>query len=205
MPGAACFDKGFKPTIAEGSELTNGAGSWYHFDSSLIAGAFASEDLNMPVRVNLRHLEAKNVHLEGEVSPGELEFSKPDEMAQPNHPLQYDLEVEKNGLNLLVHGELHTTLDCQCVRCLRPFKYPIDLDPYDLLIPLEGEDKAVISNDLVDLTPYLREDILLAFPQHPLCEADCNRVPELKTFQSSSTSVQGQKSAWDELNKLKLK
>jgi uncharacterized protein len=159
----------------------------------------------MPVTVNLRHLEDKNVELEGELPPEELEFLKPDEMIEMTEPIEYNLEVEKSGHNLLVHGDLHLTLDCQCVRCLRSFKYPIDLDPYDALIPLEGEDAAPISNDLVDLTPYLREDILLAFPQHPLCEADCNRVPELKTLKNSSTSVLGQKSAWDELNKLKLK
>jgi len=159
----------------------------------------------MPVTVNLRHLEDKNVQLEGEISPEELDFVKPDEMIETNDPLEYDLEVEKSGNNLLVHGELHLRLDCQCVRCLRAFKYELDLDPYDALVPLEGEDRAPVTNDLVDLTPYLREDILLAFPQHPLCEADCDRVPELKTLKSSSTSVQGQKSAWDELNKLKLK
>ena len=159
----------------------------------------------MPVTVNLRHLENKNVNLEGEVTAEELDFVKPDEMIQPNEPLQYELEVEKNGNNLLVSGELHLRLDCQCVRCLRPFKYQIDLAPYDALVALEGDDRAPVVNDLVDLTPYLREDILLAFPQHPLCEADCDRVPELKNAKSSGTSAQGQKSAWDELNKLKLK
>ena len=159
----------------------------------------------MPVTVNLRHLEDKNVELEGEVSPEELDFVKPDEMVQPNDPLKYNLEVEKNGTNLLVRGDLHMTLDCHCVRCLRPFKYEIELDPYDALVALEGDDRATVSNDLVDLMPYLREDVLLAFPQHPLCEADCNRLPELKNFRSSTTSVPGQKSAWDELNKLKLK
>jgi uncharacterized protein len=156
----------------------------------------------MPVTVNLRHLEEKNVELEGEVSAEELDFVKPDEMVQPNHPLEYNLEVEKNGNNLLVHGELHITLECECVRCLRSFQYQLDLDPYDALVPLEGEDRATVSSDLVDLTPFLREDVLLAFPQHPLCEADCNRVPELKLSRSATAS---QKSAWDELNKLKLK
>jgi uncharacterized metal-binding protein YceD (DUF177 family) len=156
----------------------------------------------MPITVNLRHLEDKNVELEGEVSPKELDFGKPDEMVQPSGPLEYDLEVEKNGNNLLVHGHLHMMLDCQCVRCLRPFKYEIDLDPYDALVPLDGEDRATVSNDLVDLTPYLREDVLLAFPQHPLCKVDCDRVPELKHSKSAALS---QKSAWDELNKLKLK
>ncbi len=160
----------------------------------------------MPVTVNLRHLEDKDVHLEGELAAEELDFGKPDEMIQTNEPLDYDLEVEQSGNNLLVRGHLHLPLACQCVRCLRSFVYEVDIDPYDALVPLEGEDSASVTNDLVDLTPYLREDILLAFPQHPLCEADCNRVPELQSSKAAVPSAQGVgKSAWDELNKLKLK
>jgi uncharacterized protein len=159
----------------------------------------------MPVFVNLRHLEEKNVELEGEISPKVMELDGIDEMIHTNEPLKYDLEVEQSGQNLLVRGNLEMTLDCECVRCLRPFKYEISLDPYDLLVPLEGEEKAQVDNDLVDLTPYLREDTLLAFPQHPLCEADCDRLPQLKQTKQARSSAQGQKSAWDELNKLKLK
>ena len=159
----------------------------------------------MPVTVNLRHLEDKNLELQGEISAQELEFEKVDEMIHPNEPLRYDLEIEKNGPNLLINGNLEMTLDCECVRCLRPFKYTISLDHYDLLVPLEGEDKARVDNDIVNLTPYLREDTLLAFPQHPLCEAECDRLPPLKESKQADTSAQGQKSAWDELNKLKLK
>lgn len=158
----------------------------------------------MPVTVNLRHLESKNVHLEGELTTGELDFERVDEMIKVNAPLRYDLEVEQNGENLLVRGRLGLTLDCECVRCLKPFKYPVDLEDYAALVPLEGEDKAPAENDLVDLTPYLREDILLAFPQHPLCEAECDRLPQLNQSKQSGTSAQGEKSAWAELDKLKF-
>src|SRR5688572_24551777 len=158
----------------------------------------------MPVIVNLRHLENKNVELEGELTPKELGFENLDEVVKANEPLQYELEVEQNGANLLVQGALETTLDCECVRCLKPFKHELRLEPYALMVPLEGEDKAHVDNDLVDLTPYLREDTLLAFPQHPLCEAECDRLPPIKESKQA-TSAQGQKSAWDELNKLKLK
>jgi uncharacterized metal-binding protein YceD (DUF177 family) len=59
----------------------------------------------------------------------------------------------------------------------------------------------------VDLTPYVREDILLEFPQHPLCDAECRGLPNtvgkakkpLKTSQTEAGSP-----AWSELNKLKL-
>ena len=159
----------------------------------------------MPVHVNLRHLESKNVELVGEISPKELELDDVDEMIHTRRPLKYVLEIEKNGPSLLITGTIGMTLNCECVRCLKPFQYNISLDPYDLMIPLEGEDKAKIDNDLVDLTPYLREDTLLAFPQHPLCEAECDRLPPIKESKPAGNSAQGQKSAWDELNKLKLK
>ena len=171
--------------------------------------AYQHHNLNcvkiMPVQVNLRHLEDKNVQLEGEISPQELGFEDVDEMIRTNHPLNYDLEVEKNGTNLLINGILEMTLDCECVRCLKPFQYNVSLDPYELMVPLEGEDKATVDNDIVDLTSYIREDTLLAFPQHPLCEAECDRLPPVKESKPAGSSAQGQKSAWDELNKLKLK
>jgi len=172
-------------------------------------GAQPGETINqptlMPILVNLRHLEDKNVELDGELSPQELELENIDEMIQAREPLTYDLEVEKNGSTLLVTGSLNITLDCECVRCLKPFQYKVSLEPYDLMVPLEGEEKAKVDNDIVDLTPYIREDTVLAFPQHPLCEAECDRLPPIEENRQAGTSAQGQKSAWDELNKLKLK
>jgi uncharacterized protein len=149
-------------------------------------------------------LEDKSVHLEGELPAEELDPDTTDELVKASEPLRYDLEVEENGQNLLVRGQLSMELDCACARCLKPFKYLVEIDPYDALIPLEGEEKAAVMNDLVDLTPYLREDTLLAFPQHPLCEAECDRLPQAAPSKPSANPPQGQKSAWDELNKLKF-
>jgi uncharacterized protein len=162
----------------------------------------------MPITVNLRHLEDKDLHLKGELPVEELDLGEQDELVHVNQPLRYDLEVEMTGPNLFVHGSLRLQLDCECARCLRPFEFPIDLEPYNAFVPLEGEDKAAVSNDLVDLTPYVREDILLAFPQHPLCEAECDRLPPSalsKESKLSGTSAPVRESAWDELNKLKFK
>jgi uncharacterized metal-binding protein YceD (DUF177 family) len=72
-------------------------------------------------------------------------------------------------------------------------------------LPMEGPEKVAIKDDLADLTPSLREDILLEYPQHPLCEAGCaglpNRAKENKTKGASQTE---NSSAWAELNKLKF-
>ncbi|MGZ5544482.1 MAG: YceD family protein [Limisphaerales bacterium] len=163
----------------------------------------------MRATVNLRHLEEGSQRLQGEISPEVLEFDTlGDEVVQAKEPLRYEVEVEKQDLNLLVQGSLRTNLDCQCVRCLKAFKYPLELDPYALYVPMEGEEAAPVANDLVDLTPFFREDTLLAFPQHPLCSEDCAGLPNASGLKSSmpGKSSQGNEtaSAWSELDKLKF-
>ena len=163
----------------------------------------------MHAKVNLRHLEEGPETLEGEVSPEALEIDKlGDEVVQANEPLHYKVGVEKQDRNLLVSGDLRTNLDCQCVRCLKPFKYPLELKPYHLYVSMEGEDAAPVVNDLVDLTPFFREDTLLAFPQHPLCSEDCAGLPNASGSKTAKPgeSPQGDEnaSAWSELDKLKF-
>jgi uncharacterized metal-binding protein YceD (DUF177 family) len=70
-------------------------------------------------------------------------------------------------------------------------------------VPLAGEEKAPVNNDCVDLTPFLREDMLLEFPPHPLCKPDCGG---LKKGQAPKTGGQdvAASAAWAELDKLKL-
>lgn len=162
----------------------------------------------MPLLVNLRHLEAHDLRLEGELAVGELDIDTRDEVIQLVGPLEYKLEVQRLEGGLLVQGRLGLSLQCQCVRCLKVFQSRLQLDPWTSHLPLQGEEAVEIVNDCVDLTPWLREDILLEFPQHPLCARDCNGLPSAavgksKTFSSIGPSDKGS-SAWDPLNKLKL-
>jgi uncharacterized protein len=160
----------------------------------------------MPLTVNLRHLEAHDVELKGELPVEDLALDNRDEMVRAEKPLEYDLVVQKLDRSLLLQGSLHLTLNCQCVRCLKAFTSELRLDKWKCHVSLEGEEKAAVSGDFVDLTPYLREDILLEFPQHPLCEADCRGL--LKTELASNSDpeqTRRESSAWAELDKLKFK
>jgi len=107
----------------------------------------------------------------------------------------------------LVQGSLTLPLQCECVRCLKTFEYVLELPEWTVLLPLQGEEKVPVDNDCVDLTPYVREDILLEFPQHPLCETDCRGLPvkEGKAKKATKPGDSNQEpSAWSELDKLKL-
>src|SRR5215475_6801816 len=126
-----------------------------------------TEKHSAAVQINLRHLEDHSVRLKGEIAPVNLDVETLDELIHLNHPLIYDVEVQKLEQAVLVQGRLEVVLDCECVRCLKPFEHRIEFAHWICHIPLEGEEKTKVVNDLVDLTPYLREDILFAFPQHP--------------------------------------
>jgi uncharacterized metal-binding protein YceD (DUF177 family) len=161
----------------------------------------------MPLIVNLRHVETEDVQLTGQLPVTELDLDLRDELIQARQPLKYTLAAQKLEHNLLIRGSLTLALNCQCARCLKPFEFTLRLDPWTLHLPLEGEEAARVVGDCVDLTPYLREDILLEFPQHPLCAVECRGLPKSllgKGKKPSNGNPQADVSAWVELNKLKF-
>ena len=162
----------------------------------------------MSLSVNLRHLEKKSLTLSGELSVAELDVvDVRDELLRLTQPLQYELEVEKLDDSLLLRGRLAWPLECECARCLKPFKMDLELADWACLIPLTGEESAPVVSDCVDLTPYLREDILLELPRHPLCRPECRGLakPPVGDGQKSRASRKEKpSSAWTKLDKLKL-
>jgi len=160
------------------------------------------------LKVNLRHLAAGDVRLQGKLPAAELDIQTRDDMIRVTRPLEYDLEVQHMDGGLLVQGRLELPLECQCVRCLKTFEHRVRLDPWHCHVPLEGEEAVAVANDCVDLTPAVREDILLEFPQHPLCNPECRGLPKAvpgKPKEPTGKGAVGAGSpAWAELNKLKL-
>ena len=162
----------------------------------------------MPIRVNIRHLTRQTALLEGQLSAAELDLEIHDEMIQARQPLHYDLEVQLLDDSLLVRGSLCLMLDCECVRCLKPFQYRLELNDWADELPLKGDDKVPVVDDSVDLTGILREDILLAFPAHPVCDSRCAGLIGTKPGVPSnkeSRPAELPPSPWTELDKLKFR
>jgi|SRR5665213_2268270 len=159
----------------------------------------------MSLKVNLRHLENRGIRLRGELPAEELDLDTRDEMIRVASPVRYDVEIEKLNGALLIQGKLCITLECECVRCLKKFTRELELKPWTLHLPLEGEEKVEVDNDCVDLTPFAREDILLEFPQHPLCKPDCRGLEKISVNKAKTVGENKVVSPkWAELNKLKL-
>ena len=161
----------------------------------------------MPLTVNLRHLEDKDLSLKDELPVAELDLAGVDELIHVEEPLFYELEAHELNKGVLIQGSLRLTLRCECARCLKPFQHRLVMEPWACHLALEGEEKVEVVNDCVDLTPYIREDILLAFPQLPLCEPECKGLAFSPTNQSkpgAGWEPETVSPAWDELKKLKL-
>ena len=160
----------------------------------------------MPLLVNIQQLAREPQTLKGELPVDELDLGVNDEMVQAKAPLRYELVVEKLEDAVLAQGRLRLKLDCQCVRCLKPVEVELDLKGWACHLPLEGEDAVDIVSDSVDLTAHIREDILLGFPQYPVCKPECGGLKGVLPGKSKKTSdATGlPSSALSELDKLKL-
>lgn len=90
------------------------------------------------------------------------------------------LLVDNVGSRFLVHGELAACGSTQCSRCLADFELSWDV-PVEFLILRdvageEADQEALVilqSDGEVDLTPVLRECLILAFPLAPVCRPEC--------------------------------
>src|ERR1035438_6056404 len=156
------------------------------------------------LKVNLRQLEDQELHLQGELPAAELDLGVNDELVRAKKPLRYDLSAELLHDAVLVTGSLALPLECECARCLKKFKTELKLTGWAAHLPLEGEDKVAVENDCVDLTPFVREDILLDFPQHPLCRPECAGL-KTKAARKAEAAAKPASDLWVKLDKLKLK
>jgi uncharacterized metal-binding protein YceD (DUF177 family) len=147
------------------------------------------------MKIHLRQIPVEGLHLEGEEEFAILEIS--DENIKPLGPIRYSLDVGISGSGLFATGTLAVDLQMECVSCLKKFTYPLRVEHFAVQMELPGAE-------MVDLTPYIREDILLNLPPHPRCdwngETICEGAKEI-----SLEPAEELPNAWDELDKLKIR
>lgn len=98
-----------------------------------------------------------------------------------------DAEIVATHTNpgALLEGDAAASVSQQCSRCLKPIETPVQThfaeQYYATIDVVSGEEKAAapfdsktIGSDFrIDLTPLLREEVILATPLAPLCRPDC--------------------------------
>jgi len=143
------------------------------------------------MQINLRHIPADGKRYAGDENVTALNIETP--LFRFEQPVHYDLEVTLTGKGILVRGRLQTQVKATCVRTLEPFDLPINID--DFTVHIEE-----VTGDIVDLTPYIREDILLGLPAHPVGP----EAPKAVHLTNEEPPRQ-HSAAWEMLDKLKGK
>jgi uncharacterized metal-binding protein YceD (DUF177 family) len=149
------------------------------------------------MKVHLKQIPAEGIHLEGKEERDILELE--DDQVRPIETVEYSLDIGVAGSGLFATGAIGADLELVCVKCLKRFIYPVRIRDFAIHVDLTGAE-------LVDLTAWLREDILLALPAHSRCDWDRKTVcvgPRL-TYLNVEKESYGS-NAWDILDDLKLK
>ena len=148
------------------------------------------------MKIHLRQIpQGGTLHLEDAEEARFLELEEID--ASAVSPLRYVLDVGVSGGGIFATGRLSLRIRSRCVACLNEFETELIIEPFVFQGELEGRES-------VDLTTQMREDIHLALPAHPRCDADGRRICPARFSQAPADALQPPGNApWGALDKLK--
>lgn len=147
------------------------------------------------MKVHLKQISAKGLHLAGEE---ECPISELDaEGIRCAGPLHYNIDIGVSSGALWANGSLSQPVELRCVFCLEKFGHEIEVPAFAVHTELRGPET-------VDLTPFMREELLLNLQAHPHCDRDGGRICKAKYIEMPEQDARC-KSDWSALDKLKLK
>lgn len=96
-------------------------------------------------------------------------------------PIAVDLTHYRAGSDLFLNGRIHCLVVGTCARCLEQYEFQVDFRLSRVFVPAQGRDgeedeDAEIerySGEEIDLSPVIREGVLLSLPTQPLCRGEC--------------------------------
>ena len=135
------------------------------------------------MKIDIKALPEFGEQIRGEDPPEVMDLQDEKDLTIQS-PLRYDMHVQLCGDELIARGALEIDVAFNCVRCTKAFTTAICEPAYDGVVNVlaDLETGETLSREqshnmdppqFVDLTPDMRESILLAFPAHPVCNAGC--------------------------------
>jgi len=146
------------------------------------------------MKIHLKQIPAQGLHLDGDEDCS-LHGLQAEGILCAG-PLHYNMDVGIAGGALWARGSLSQPVELRCVSCLENFVHDVQVPAFAVHTELHGPET-------VDLTPFMREDLLLNLPAHPRCDRDGNRVCKGKKPEIPQAELT-RKSDWSALDKLKI-
>jgi uncharacterized protein len=97
-------------------------------------------------------------------------------------PAKVNISHYRAGQDIFLSGEAASEIVGQCARCLESFRVVLNAAFSYVLVPriepkveLEAEDLdlSFYDGDDIEVSPLVREQVLLSLPTQPLCREDC--------------------------------
>jgi DUF177 domain-containing protein len=148
------------------------------------------------VKIHLKQIPDDGLHLEGEEDCPIPELEA--DGIRCVGPMHYNIDIGVSGSALWANGSLSQPVELSCVACLEKFVHEIKVPAFALHTELHGPET-------VDLTPFIREDILLNLPPYPHCDREGGgRKCKAAIPKSDEQDIKRQPD-WSALDKLKLR
>lgn len=152
---------------------------------------------NWVMQVHLKQIpQGGTLHLEGEEDSDFVGIEEAGAVALS--PVSYVLDVGLSEGGLFATGQITMKVGLTCVACLETYEKILRVESFGVQKELDGRE-------LVDLTEEIREDIHLALPAYPRCDADGKKTCPARFAQTpeGADSDQSGSVAWQALDKLK--
>jgi uncharacterized metal-binding protein YceD (DUF177 family) len=150
--------------------------------------------------IDIHQLELGPISIQETLPATWLELDEP--TARADQPVEINLTAEKQEEDVLITGSIRTTLSVQCGRCSNWMPWPVHLTEF-------AQSLEIPSSYVIDLTPVVREDIILTLPVVASCtlgvDFRCPRNGQSYPPAPKETPLVAGSDLWQELNKLKLK
>jgi uncharacterized protein len=169
------------------------------------------------IRIDISEIPEGHSHLSLTCDPADLEADL-DEVRLASD-VDLELDVSRNGDEMLFRGTARTRAEVECARCLKAFLMGLEaaLEFWCILSGKTAGDEQVPERDNVveaaadatsiDVTDMVRSELLVLLPLKTLCRADCRGLcPVCGVDLNESTcscSTEITDSRWDALKKLK--
>ena len=141
--------------------------------------------------------EENPLELVGEIPAAELDLGEA-ATVRAEAPVQAELSILRDGDDLQAMGWLQTTLQLQCGRCTEWFPLPVR-------VQMDHHFEAPHPSS-IDLTPLIREDILLELPLNAACrlgaDGRCPVTGEVYRPRPEETGSLTDEAVWAALSKI---
>jgi uncharacterized protein len=88
--------------------------------------------------------------------------------------LDIELRLESVHEGIYVSGDVLTTAEGECSRCLDAVKVPLEVDFAELFAySLEVEDDFLVVDEKIDLEQVIVDAVVLSLPFTPICSENC--------------------------------